>query len=101
MKRLCHIIVSAGVEALNLVAPAIARGQNEHRHRTPVAAPGFQHRDAIHLRQTDIENDGVIRLTVAEEVPFFTVERAIDHISGVGQRRRQLAIEIRIILDNK
>jgi hypothetical protein len=34
-------------------------------------------------------------------VPFFTIERAIDHISGVGQRRGQLAIEIRIILDDK
>src|ERR1700728_4219913 len=82
VKRLGYIVVGAGVKTLNLVAPAITRGQNKDRHRTPVAAPGFQHRDAIHLRQADIEDDRIIRLAVAKEVAFFTIERAIDHISG-------------------
>jgi hypothetical protein len=37
MKRLGDIIVGAGIEALHLVAPAVARGEDQHRHRAPVA----------------------------------------------------------------
>ena len=83
MKRLCDIVVGAGIEALNLVAPAVARGEDQDRHAASVAAPGFQHRDAIHLRQADVEHDGVIRLAVAEEMPLLAIEGAIDHITGV------------------
>src|SRR5579872_620961 len=101
VKRLCDIVVGAGVKTLNLVAPAIARGEDQDRHRAAVASPGFQHRDAVHLGQTDIEHHRVIRLAIAEEVPLFAVEGAVNHISGVRQRRRELAIEIRIILDDK
>ncbi len=101
MKRLCDVIVGAGIEALHLVAPAVARGENQHRHRAPVAAPRFQHRDAVHLGQADIEHDGVIGFTVAEKMPLLAIERAIDHITGIRQRRRELTVEIRIVLNNE
>ena len=101
MKRLCDIVVGAGIEALHLVAPAVARGEDQDRHRAAVAAPCLQHRDAVHLRQADVEHDGVIGLAVAEEVPLLAVERAIDHIAGIGQRRRQLTVEIRIIFNDE
>jgi hypothetical protein len=32
---------------------------------------------------------------------FLAVERAVDHIAGVAQRRRQLAIEIRVIFHDE
>ena len=101
MKRFCDIVVGAGVETLHLVAPAVARGEDQHRHRPPVAAPGLQHRDAVHLGQADVEHDGIIGFAVAEEVPLLAVERAIDHIAGIRQRRRQLTVEIRIILNDE
>ena len=62
MKGLGDIIVGARIEALHLVAPAIARREHEHRHGAAGAAPGFQHRDAVHLRQADVENNGVVGL---------------------------------------
>jgi hypothetical protein len=34
-------------------------------------------------------------------MPLLAIERAIDHISGVGQRRCQLTIEIRIIFNDE
>ncbi len=34
-------------------------------------------------------------------MPFFAVEGAIDHIAGVGQRRRQLTVEIRIVFNDE
>ncbi len=101
MKWLGDIIVGPGVEALNLVAPTIPRGEDQYRHRTPVTAPGFQHRNAVHLRQADVEHDSVIGFAVAEKMPFFTIEGAINDITGVGQRGGQLTIEVRIIFNDK
>ena len=101
MERLRHIVVGAGVEALDLVAPSVARRQNEDRHRPPGPAPRLEHRDAIHLGQADIEDDGVIRLAFAEKVPFFPIEGAIDHVARVGKCGRELSVEIGIVLDDE
>ncbi len=101
MKRLCHVVVGAGVETLHLVAPAVARGEDQNRHRAPVAAPCLQHRNAVHLRQADVEHDGVIGLAVAEIMPLLAVEGAVDHIAGVAQRRGELAIEIGIVFNDE
>ena len=67
----------------------------------PVAPPGFQHRDAVHLRQADIEHHRVIGLAVAEEMPLLAIEGAIDHVAGIGQRRGQLAVEVGIVFDDQ
>ena len=101
MKGLCDIVVGAGIEALHLVAPAVARGEDQHRHHALVAPPGFQHRHAVHLRQADVEHDGVVGLAVAEIVPLLAVEGAVDDIAGVGQRRGELAVQIRIVLNDE
>jgi hypothetical protein len=34
-------------------------------------------------------------------MPFLAVKGAIDHIAGVGQRRRELTIQIRIIFNDE
>ena len=101
MEGLGHVIVGAGVEALHLVAPAVARGQHEHRHGAPIAPPGFQHRDAIHLWQADVEDDGVVGLELAQIMAFLAVEGAIDDIAGVGQRGGELAVEVGVVLDDE
>ena len=101
MKRLGDVVVGAGVEALHLVAPAVARGEHQHRHGAAGPAPGFQHRDAVHLRQADVEDHGVVGLGLAEIVPLLAVEGAIDHVAGIGQRGGELPVEIRIVLDDE
>ena len=101
MERLGDIIVGAGVEALHLVAPAVARGQHQHRHGAAGAAPGFQHRNAVHLRQADVEDDGVVGLGLAEIMALLAVEGAVDDIAGVGQRGGELAVEIGVVLDDE
>ena len=101
MKRLGDIVVGAGIEALHLVAPAVARGEHQHRHGAPGAAPGFDHRDAVHLRQADIEDDGVIGLGLAEIMALLAVEGAVDHIAGIGQGGGELTVEIGIVLDDE
>ena len=101
MEGLGDVIVGAGVEALHLVAPAVARGEHQHRHGAAGAPPRLQHRNAVHLGQADVEDDGVVGLGLAEVMPLLAVEGAVDHIAGVGQRRRELAVEIGIVLDNE
>ena len=101
MKRLGDIVVGAGVETLHFVAPTVARGEDEHWHGATGAAPGFQHRNAVHFRQPDVENNGVVGLALAEIMALLAVEGAIHDITGIGQRGRQLPIEIGIVLDNK
>ena len=67
MEGLGDVIVGAGVEALHLVAPAVARGQHQHRHGAPGAPPGFQHRNAVHFRQADVEDDRVVGLRIRRD----------------------------------
>lgn len=101
MKRLGDIIVGAGIEALHLVAPAVPRGQDQHRHGALVAPPRLQHRNAVHLGKPDVEHHGVVGLAVAEEVPLLPIECAVYDIACVGQGRRELAVEIGIVFNNK
>ncbi len=101
MEGFCDIVVGAGIEALNLVAPAVARGEDQHRHHPLVAPPGLKHRDTVHLGQADIQHDRVIGLAVAKEMSLLTVERAIDHVSGIRQGRGELAVQIRVILNDE
>ena len=101
MERLGDVVVGAGVEALHLVAPAVARGQHQHRHGAAGAAPGFQHRDAVHLGQADVEDHRVIGLGLAEIMALLAVEGAVDHVARVGQRGGELAVEVGIVLDHE
>ena len=101
MEGLCDIVVGAGIEALHLVAPAVARGQQQHRHGAAGTPPRLQHRNAVQLGQADVEDDGVIGLGLAEVMPFLAVEGAVDHVAGVGQRGRELTVEIGIVLDDE
>src|SRR5215475_2694349 len=75
MKRFSDVIISAGIEALHFVAPAIASRQHEHRHGASSAAPSFKDRNAVHFRQADIENDGIVGFGLSEIVALFAIER--------------------------
>src|SRR6516225_1311634 len=101
MERLGDVIVGAGIKTLHLVAPTVARGKDEDRHGAAGTAPRFQHRDAVHFRQADIEDHGVIWLAFAEIMPLLAIEGTIYDIAGVSQRGRQLPIHVRIVFNNK
>src|SRR5690348_39201 len=101
MKGFGDVVVRARIEALYLVAPAITRGEHEHGHCAPGAAPGFQYGNAVHFRQANIEDHSIVGFGLPEIMTLFAVERAIDDISGVGQRSGELAIEIGVILDHE
>ena len=101
VEGLGDVVVGAGVHARHLVAPAVARGEDDDRHVALRAPPLLEHADAVHLGQAGIEDDDVVGLGVAEEEAFLAVEGGIDGIAGVGQRRDELPVEIAIVLDNQ
>ena len=101
VERLGDIVVGAGVDARHLVAPAVARGQDQHRHLAAVAPPALDDADAVHLRQADIEHHRVVGLGVAEKMPFLAVERLVDDIAGIDQRVGDLPVQVLVILDDE
>ena len=100
-KGLATIVVGAGVDAGDLVAPAVAGGEDDDRHLALGAAPLLEHADAVHLRQADVEDDDVVGLGLAEEVALLAVEGGVDGVAGIRQRGDELAVEIAVILYDK
>ena len=101
MEGLGEIVVGARIHAGDLVAPAVAGREDDHRHLAVGAAPLLEDGDAVHFRQADIEDDEVVRLGLAEEEAFLAVHRGIDRIAGIAQRRHQLPVQILVILDHQ
>src|SRR5664280_522542 len=60
-ERLGHVVVGPGVQRLHLVLAAAAPGQHDDRHAGP-AAQLADDREAIHVRQPEVEDDDVRRL---------------------------------------
>ena len=90
-KRLGDVIVGASVDALHLLVPAAARGQNQHRHLDTPVAPPAQQREPVDLRQAEIEEDRVVAFGLCQEIAALTVGRAVHDVAGVLQRRRELS----------
>ena len=101
VEGLADVIVGAGVEPGDLVAPTVARGENQHRHGAARLAPGLEHRDAVAFGQPEVEHDGVVGFGVAEVPALFAVEGAVDGVARPFQSACQLAIEVAIIFDNE
>jgi hypothetical protein len=96
-----EVVVGAGVEPGDLVRPAIARGQHQHRKGAPFLAPHAEHGEAVDLRQAKIENHGIVVLGRAEEVAVLPVGGQVDGIAGLLQRRFELPAEGGFILDDQ
>jgi len=101
MERFGDVIVRARVDACHLVAPTVAGGEDQDRHRPPLLSPRLQQRQSVHLRQTEIEDDGVIRLGLAEIVAFFPVEGAIHGVARPLQGLAELTVEVPVVLDDE
>ncbi len=85
-KRLRHVVVGAAVDSLHLLVPASARGQHEHGHRLAGFAPAAEQRQAIDLRQAEVEHDGVVAFVVAEQIGAFAVGGVIDGVACASER---------------
>ncbi len=101
VEGLGDIIVGAGIHAGDLVAPPLARGEDQHRHLALVAPPLLEHAQAVLLGKTEIEHHGVVRLGIAEKMPLLAVERGIDGVARIAQSGDELTVEVWIVLDDE
>ncbi len=101
VERLGDIVVGAGVNPLDLVAPSVAGGQDQDRHGASGAAPGFEDRDPVAFGQADVQHHRVIRFGVAAEPAFLAIECAVHCVACSLQGRGHLPVEIPIVLDNQ
>src|SRR4051794_3491546 len=75
----CHIVIGAGIKSLDLVAPTVACREDQHRHRAPDPTPSFKDRNAVHFRQTYVEDHRIVGFTLPEIVSLFAVKGAVNH----------------------
>ena len=57
-----------------------------------IAAPAFQHAQAIHLRQAEIKDHRIVGFCITQKVTFFAIKGFVDHISSFFQCAANLAI---------
>ena len=101
VKWLGDVIIRAGVESTNLVAPPVARRQQQDRHLATGLAPFLKNADAILAGQADVEHDGVIGFGVAKKPALLAIEGAIDRVARLFKRRHELPIQILVVLDHQ
>jgi hypothetical protein len=77
LERLGDVVVGAAIDPLHLLVPAAAGGQHEHRHRQAGFAPLLEDREAIDLRQPQVEDHRVVSLGSSQELATLAVGGAI------------------------
>ena len=84
-ERLRHVVVGAGVDALNLFVPGAARGKDQDRSGDAGLAPAAKQGQAVDLRQPEVEDGAVVIARVDQPVRLFAVEGAVGGIAGFGE----------------
>ena len=64
-------------------------------------APAPQKGQPVDLRQSEIENHGIILFRLSEKVRALTVRRAVDRIAGLGKRGFELTRKQDFIFNNQ
>lgn len=91
LKGFRDVVVRAAVDPLDFFVPAAACGQNEHRRDDACLAPAAEQGETVYLGQTQVENHSIVLLGVSEEISLLAVGGAIDGVSALAKRIRQLA----------
>ena len=101
LKRLGDVVVRAAVDALDLLVPAAARRQHQHRHREAGVAPLPQHREAVDLRQAEVEDHRVVALGSSQELAALAVGGVIHGIARLAQRAAKLLSQLEFVFDDQ
>jgi hypothetical protein len=100
-KRLCYIVVRAAVDPLHLLVPAAARREHEDRCGNACVTPLPQQREAVNLRQAQIEDNRVVLFCVRQEIRTLAIDGMIHGIAGLRDGEYELLRERRLVLNDK
>ena len=93
LEGLGKIVIGARVEPGDLVRPAVACGEHEHRRDAAFLAPAIEHGQPVNLGKPEIEHDRVIIFGRAHEMPVLAIGREIDGIADALKRGLELFAE--------
>ena len=100
-ERFWQIVVGAGVDAVDPLGPAAARGEDQHRDAAIIGAPALQHRQPVHAGQAEIENDRGVVLGVAAKPRLLAVADDLDDVAGGFQPAGQIRGDPPIVFDHQ
>jgi len=69
---LAEIVIGAGVERRDLVGLLAARGEDDDRHRAPLAKPR-DHLQSVDVRQAEVDDDDIRLPARGLDEPFLAV----------------------------
>src|ERR1700691_1516758 len=98
---LSQVIVGAGLEAVDLFSPPVARGEDEYGKLPAVLTPCAQHLGAWHFRQSEIKNGYVVCFRAAKMLSVLAIGRDIDGAILLPQGLRNFPREHPVIFDQK
>ncbi len=101
VERFGYVVISAGVEAIDLLGPGPARREDEHRNVAFLGTPPFENLKPLHLRQPEIKNDGGIRFGHAELVAIETIGSPVYDVTGLRKSGGQPFSDLVVVLDQQ
>ncbi len=93
-----QVVVGTSVETGQLVVPAPARGQYQHRERAAVAAPAFDHAQTVQAGQAQIDDGGLQILHLPDLFGLAAIGHHLHHVAGLFQQRLQAVCQGLIVL---
>jgi hypothetical protein len=96
-----EVVVGAAVDALDLLVPTAARGEDENREEEAGVAPAAEERQAVDFRKAEVEDDGIVRFGVGKEVGAFPVGGGIHGVAGRFERCSQLPRQRLLVFDHQ
>ena len=101
-ERLHDVVVGAGVQPEHPVVDRVARGEHQDADVDAVLAQAAGDVEAGHVRQADVEDDGVEAVERRRELdPGPAVGRVLDDVAILLEEAGQAAGEAFVVLDEK
>ncbi|KAG1249928.1 hypothetical protein G6F68_013074 [Rhizopus microsporus] len=91
LEWLHQVVVGAGVQSLDAVAQAVARGDDQHRRRVEPGAQRLEQCQAAAVGQAQVKQNGLITVVHERQVRFGHVVRPV-HVGAVLNQARAQGI---------
>jgi len=95
------VIIGSAVDTLDFLVLTTSSGKHEYGNGNAGVAPVPENRQAVDLRQAEIEHHRVVLFRLSKKVGAFAIKCAINSIASVAKRAGQLAGQPRFVLSQQ
>src|SRR5574343_1296159 len=101
LERFDHVVVGAEVEALDAVAGAVERGQDQHRQLRVARPQALENLQAGEFGQTEIEDQQIVGSRRQCRIGLQSVRRPIHRVSPVAERAGKAIGDDAVVFSDK